>query len=42
MESEVLRVKHGIFITLNQRQFISIVDIWHEQCYSGDYIGVNT
>ena len=29
MESEVLRVKHGISINLNQLQFISIVDIWH-------------
>ena len=27
MESEVLRVKHGISINLNQLQFISIVDI---------------
>ena len=27
MESEVLRVKHGISINLNQLQFILIVDI---------------
>ena len=33
MESEVLRAKHGILITLSQWQFISIVDILHEQCF---------
>ena len=30
MESEVLRVKHGILNNLHQQQFISIVDIWHQ------------
>ena len=28
MESEVLRVNHGIPNSLNQLQFISMVDIW--------------
>ena len=32
MESEVLRVKHGISNNLNQLQFISIVDVWHSPC----------
>ena len=32
MESELLRVKYGISINLNQLHFISIFDIWHWQC----------
>ena len=31
MESELLRVKHDISNSLNQLQFLSIFDIYHQQ-----------
>ena len=44
MESEVLRVKHGISNSLNQLQFLSIFDICHQHCQITDatrHVGEN-